>query len=318
MKIAFIDFIFENKELIKLENCQFNIARPFSDQAQLIQFAKNVDILCGRDQFLKWDKKLISALPKLKCIATRSTGHDHIDWQYAAEKEIPVFNVPGYGRNTVAEFAMGLALNVMRQIPNAAQRYKNCDYSIDGIKGFDLKGKVAGILGTGAIGQEMIKICQGFSMQIFAYDVFPNPEIEKQMNFKYVSLDKLLKMSDLISVHVPLNEQTYHLFDKKAFARMKPTAVIVNTGRGEIIDTEALINALQNRQIYGAGLDVIESERKKTYDFTDLNAVVTTHMAWYTEEAIARITEISLANIRAFLNGTFQNCVNRHLILGQE
>ena len=241
MKIAFIDFIFENKDLIKLENCRIDIAPPFSDLSALIQFAEGCDILCGRDQFLKWDKTLISSLPNLKCIVTRSTGYDHIDWEYAAEKGIPVCNVPGYGRNTIAEFAMGLALNVMRHIPTAAKRYCDRDYSIEGIKGFDLKGKIAGIVGTGAIGQEMIKIFQGFSMDVIAHDSFPNKNLQKRLNFTYVSFDELISNSDVISIHIPLTPKTFHMFDRKEFEKMKPTTVFINTGRGELVNTEALI-----------------------------------------------------------------------------
>ncbi len=310
-KVAFIDFIFENKESIKLSNCHFKISPPFQNHNQLIEFVNDCDILCGRDQFLEWDKSFISSLPELKFICTRSTGYNHIDWEYAASKGIPVCNVPGYGANTVAEYAVGLALNVMRCMPAACRRYRQNDYSIDGMMGFDLQGKTAGIIGSGSIGREMIKICNGFSMQVFAFDSYPDMELQNELNFTYIPFDVLLKQSDLISVHIPLSRQTYHLIDEKALAVMKPSAVLVNTSRGEIVDTEALINALKNKQIFGAGLDVIEGERKRTYDFSGLNAVVSTHNAWYTVEAIDRITNISLANIRGFIDGKLQNCINR-------
>jgi D-lactate dehydrogenase len=310
MKVAFIDFVFENEEMIKLNGCEFMISSPFENQDRLIHFSRECDILCGRDQFLKWDKYVISSLPNLKCIITRSTGYDHIDWKYASENKIPVYNVPGYGRNTVAEFAIGLALNVMRKIPQFSMQYVERDYSIDGLMGFDLKNKTAGILGTGAIGQEMIKICKGFSMKIIAHDLQPDTELGRTLGFEYVSLDELLRHSDLLSIHIPLSDSTYHMIDENAIGKMKRSAVIVNTGRGEIIHTESLIEALRAGKIYGAGLDVIEGERKKTFDFRGLNAIVTTHIAWYTEEAIARITEISMSNIQSFLNGEFTNCVN--------
>jgi len=311
MKVAFIDYIFENKDLIKLSGCRFNISNPFKNQDELIAYVKGCDILCGRDQFVKWDAHVIDSLPDLKCIITRSTGYDHIDWKHAGSKGIPVYNVPGYGRNTVAEFAMGLAIQVSRRIHEAAHRYQNLDYSIDGLMGLDLKGKTAGILGTGAIGQEMIRICNGFSMNVLAYDKLKNAQAAATQNFRYVSLRELFRKSDLISIHLPLTEETHHLINKDTLSLLKPTAIIINTGRGEIVDTEAVIEALRENRLFGVGLDTIENERKKKYDFTGLNAVVTTHMAWYTEEAIARITQISLRNIKSFMNGDYTNCINQ-------
>ncbi len=314
MRVCFVDHVFENREDIVIEGCQIDIHGPMSDPTKLIELAKEADILCARDQFMKYDRPVIDDLPRLKLVATRSTGYDHIDWKYAASRGIPVCNVPGYGSNTVAEFATGLLLSVSRKIWKAAERYPRGDYTIDGMEGVDLEGKTIGIVGTGSIGLKMARIAKGLGMRICASDIYENREAAAEIGFTYVPFQRLLEESDVISLHLPLTEETYHLINRETLKRVKPGAILINTGRGELVDTDAMRSALSEGKLYGVGLDVIEGEREKTYDFRDLNAVVTTHIGWFTREAVRRIVSTALDNIRAFMRGELKNCVNQAIL----
>lgn len=314
MKICFVDHIFENRDDIVVEGCEIDVHGPVSEPERLIDLAKDADILCARDQFMKYDRDVIDQLPGLKLIVTRSTGYDHIDWRNAASKGIPVCNVPGYGSNTVAEFAAALLLSVSRKIPKAIERYTQNNYSIEGMEGMDLEGKTIGIAGTGSIGLKTAGIAKGLGMHVNAYDVCENGEAAEEIGFTYVPFERLLKESDVVSLHLPLTDETHHIIDSQTLKLMKPGAILINTGRGELIDTGAMIAALREGKLYGVGLDVIEGEREVTYDFGDLNAVVTTHVGWFTREAVRRIVLTALDNIQAFLKGELKNCVNKKLL----
>lgn len=314
MKICFVDHVFENPEDITIQGCQIDVHGPMSESTKLVDLAKDADILCARDQFMKYDRSVIDQLPRLKLIVTRSTGYDHVDWKYAASKGIPVCNVPGYGSNTVAEFATGLLLSVSRKIHKAAERYQRGNYGIDGMEGIDLEGKTLGIAGTGSIGLKMARIAKGLGMRIWAYDIYQNRDAAAEIGFEYVPFEKLLEESDVISLHLPLTDETHHLINAQTLKSMKPGAILINTGRGELVDTEAMLSALREGKLYGVGLDVIEGERKKTYDFRDLNVVVTTHVGWFTREAVRRIVTIALDNIRTFMRGELRNCVNESIL----
>jgi len=311
MKICFVDHIFEHPKDIVVEDCRIDIHGPVKEPALLVELAQDADILCTRDQFMKYDRSVIDQLPKLRLIVTRSTGYNHIDWKHAASKGIPVCNVPGYGSNTVAEFAAGLMLSVSRKIPKAARRYSQNDYSIDGMEGVDLEGKTLGIVGTGSIGLKMARIAKGLGMHVCAYDMIEDKMAAERIGFAYVTFEELLQKSDVVSLHLPLNEKTHHIINAQTLSQMKPGAILINTGRGELVDTEALIAALKERRLFGVGLDVIEGERERVYDFDDLNAVVSTHIGWFTHEAVRRIVTIALNNIRAFLKGVPTNVVNQ-------
>jgi len=232
MNICFVDHLFEDPNDIVVEGCSIDVHGPVRDPALLVRLARDSDILCTRDQFMKYDRSVIDHLPKLKLIVTRSTGYDHIDWRHAGSKGIPVCNVPGYGSNTVAEFAAGLMLSVSRKIPRAAERYRRNDYSIDGMEGVDLEGKTIGIAGTGSIGLKMARIAKGLGMHVCAYDVVEDKKAEERIGFMYVSLEKLLQESDVVSLHLPLTDKTYHLINAQTLAQMKPGAILINTGRG--------------------------------------------------------------------------------------
>jgi len=276
-------------------------------------------------------KKMINALPKLKMIATMSTGFDHIDLPAAKHKKIPVCNVPFYGENTVAEHAFALILGLTRKLFQSVKRVKEGVYDFHGLRGMDLKGKTLGVVGTGHIGTHLIKMARGFEMNILGYDPYPNKELAKTLGFKYTTLDKLLATSDIVSLHVPLFKNTYHLINKKNIKKMKPGAILINTARGGLIDPEALVMALQSKHLAGAGLDVLEDENliqneellmsggcKECQLKTNLmnniiidhpDTIVTPHNAFNSIEAIQRIVDTTIENIRAFAKGEIKNDV---------
>ena len=177
---------------------------------------------------------LLKKMPKLKMIATRSTGFDHIDVAYCREKGISVSNVPSYGANTVAEHAFALILSLSRKIYPARERTLHGDFSFHGLQGFDLMGKTLGVIGTGQIGRHAIRIARGFQMQVLAYDPFPERSLSELLEFTYVPLEELLKSADVITLHSPLSEQSHHLIGKSAFNVMKKGVLLINTARGAL------------------------------------------------------------------------------------
>ena len=223
---------------------------------------KEADIICTFvDSAI--NKNIIDDLPNLKFISTRSTGFNHIDCEYAKMKGIKVSNVPAYGSHTVAEFAFGLILNLSRKIMKS-NRYiresSDFNYFLE-MEGFDLRGKTLGVIGTGKIGKNVVKIAKGFEMNIIAYDLCPDPVLAKENNFEYKSLAEVLTQSDILTLHIPYNKENRYLINKKNIALMKKGVYIINTARGELIDTEALIWGLKEGIIAGAGLDVLEGEK---------------------------------------------------------
>ncbi len=279
----------------------------------------------------KLTSKVLATMPKLKLIITRSTGFDHIDLEYCERQGIMVTNVPSYGENTVAEHAFALILTLSRNIHKSYLRTTREDYRIEGLKGFDLRGKTIGVVGAGKIGLHLIKMARGFDMQVLTYDVNRNDFLADVLGFKYVSLEELLRRSDIISLHVPENKFTHHLINRQNIGLIKKGALLINTARGGIVETEALIEALDKKILSGAGLDVIEGEnlimeeKQLAYDketakemmslvknhilLSKDNVIFTPHIAFYSEEAVERIMEVSVENLQAFINGQPQNIV---------
>lgn len=278
----------------------------------------------------KVTSQVINAFPNLKLIAVRATGFDNIDLKFAKEKNIVVSNVPSYGSHTVAEFTFGLILSLSRKIPQAIERVKEeVEFDHEGLKGFDLYGKTLGVIGTGKIGVNVIKIAKGFGMTILAVDTYPNEQLAKTLEFQYVQLDNLLKESDIVTIHVPATPQTYHLINKDNIYNMKKEALIINTARGDIVETEALYKAFSEGHLKGAGLDVMESENQLAEDpskeefepklmrnvleanqlIKNPNVIVTPHTAFYTTEAEKSIMQTTSDNILSFINGTPKNNV---------
>ena len=281
------------------------------------------------------NKEIIDAMPNLKFIATRSTGFDHIDCIYAKTKDIAVSNVPAYGSYTVAEFAFGLLLNLSRKINQANNHLcKGADFNIFSLEGFDLRGKTIGVIGTGKIGKNSVKIAKGFSMNVLAYDLHPDMDFAKENNFEYKTLPKVLAQSDVITLHAPYFKENHHMINKENIALMKKGVYLINTARGELIDTEALIEGLKNGIIAGAGLDVMEGERElkeeieilscpekseRVNDYKTLledrvlidmpNVIVTPHIAFYSKEAEGEIIKTTIDNINGFFSNVSINLI---------
>ena len=304
---------------------------------QIIPDVLSMDKLDSKTEILgvftdsKVTKQVFDKLPKLKIIITFSTGFDHVDLAEAKRRKIPVCNVPTYGDYTVAQHTLTLMLALSKKLFESVKRVKEGNYDYHGMRGFDLKGKTLGVIGTGKIGQQLIRMIKGFEMNIIAYDPFPNKPFAKEFGFPYVTLDKLIKTSDIITLHVPLLKETHHLLNKKNLKLVKPGAYIINTSRGGLIDGEALLTGLQSNRIAGAGLDVLEDEEimrdpvllfsGKCQECTIKNSlfnsmlidhprtIVTPHNAFNTIEAIYRIIDTSLDNLKTWQTGKTKNSV---------
>jgi D-lactate dehydrogenase len=264
------------------------------------------------------DAATIAALPNLKFLTTMSTGYDHIDLAAAAARMIPVSSVPGYGENTVAEFAFALILALSRKIREANARVRDeHKFTTDGLCGFDLAGKTIGVVGTGHIGRHAIRMAEGFGMKVIAYDVHHDDALAKEDNFNYVTLEELLAASDVITIHAPYMPSTHHLINSANIGLVKHGAILINTARGAIVETTALVSALKSGQLGGAGIDVLEEEAAmKAGDMSldsDLvqlpNVIVTPHNAFNTIEAYFRILDTTIQNIVAFAKGAPINLV---------
>ena len=255
-------------------------------------------------------------------IAVRAAGYNNIDLK-AAFKRIRVVRVPAYSPYAVAEYAVALMLSLNRKIHRAYFRTRDNNFMLNGLLGFDMHGKTAGIIGTGKIGKVIINILKGFGMRVLAYDLVPDKEYQKSAGFQYVDLDTLYRESDIISLHCPLTKESYHMIDKTSIAKMKPGIMIINTGRGMLIDSKALIEGLKTGKVAFAGLDVYEEE--SDYFFEDFsnkvmtddvlarllsfnNVMVTSHQGFFTQEALQAIAATTLENIRdAFGKQKFPN-----------
>ena len=250
----------------------------------------------------------------IELIAMRCAGYNNIDLK-AAYKNVHVMRVPAYSPYSVAEHAAALILTLNRKTHRAFYRTRDNNFSIDGLMGFDLHGKTAGVIGTGKIGRIMIDILNGFGMNVLAYDLYPNEEHAIKHGFKFTDLETLYKESDVISLHCPLTPETHYLINDKAISLMKEGSLLINTGRGQLINTKSLIHGLKSGKIGGAGLDVYEEEAE--YFFEDFssstisddilarlmtfpNVLITSHQGFFTKEALNNIAETTLQNIKDF------------------
>lgn len=274
---------------------------------------------------------LINQLSKTKLITSRVTGFDNIHLPTCREKNILVSNVPAYGDDTVAEFTLTLMLMLLRHAHQAYNRARNNNFSWEGLRGNNLKGKTLGIIGAGKIGLKVIKIAQGFGANILAYNRSQNAELAQKMNFTYASLEEVLANSDIISLHIPSTPATYHFLNQDNLSLVKKGALLINTSRGEVLDTKALIWALDQGIIQKAALDVLEEEKITHESHRLLNPVITPeklerfalnhhllhredvlitpHIGFNTEEAFDNILNTSLSNIRSYLAGQADNLV---------
>ena len=241
-------------------------------------------------------------------IALRCAGYNNVDLEHAAKKSIHVVRVPAYSPYAVAEHAMAMLLTMVRRTHKAYIRTKGFNFSLSGLMGFDLHGKTVGVIGTGRIGRAFVDICKGFGMRILAYDKYP----DKTADFEYVSLSRLFSESDVISLHCPLTEETYHIIDAASLAQMKKGVILINTSRGALIDAESLLAAIKARLVGAACLDVYEEESDVFFEdfsghiveddilarlITMPNVLVTSHQAFLTEEALENIAETTVQNL---------------------
>lgn len=279
--------------------------------------------------------KVLEAVPTLKFVATRTTGFDHIHIDDCLARGVVASNVPTYGENTVAEFTFALLLMLSRKMYPAVKRIREqAWFNFENLRGFDLKDKTMGVIGTGHIGTYVVKIARGFGMNVVAYDPFPNEKLAKEFEFKYLSLSDLLSQSDVITLHVPYMPSTHHLINKDNIKLIKPGSVLVNTARGGLVETEAMVMALRSGILAGAALDVLEEEgfiKDEVSMLTDGhpqeqqmktvladhelmhmdNVIITPHNAFQTTEAIKRILDTTVANIQAFIDGKPINVITK-------
>ena len=331
MRIAFFEVEYWEEEYLKEKLSGHQL--KFSNEKLSLENTAQIKDFDALSVFIysKIDEQIIQEIPNLKLVTTRSTGFDHIDLDVCKKRGITVCNVPSYGENTVAEHTFALILSLSRNMCKACIRRFEQDFSIEGLEGFDLKGKTIGVVGTGQIGLHVIRIAKGFGMNVVAYDVRQNKLLSEVLEFEYVTLEDLLARSDVITLHVPYMKATYHLMNKDTFKLVKKGAILINTARGSIVDTEALIDALDKKILAGAGLDVFEGEevikeeKQLLYEPKNLevlaslvkdhillskdNVVFTPHIAFYSKEALERILETTVENINAFVSGKKQNVV---------
>ncbi len=285
-----------------------------SFQEETISLARGFDAICiFVNDYV--NARMIDQLHEMKvrAILLRSAGFNHVDVQ-AAEGKLCILRVPSYSPEAVAEFAIGMILTVNRFTHKAYNRTREFNMSLNGLMGVDLYQKTAGIIGTGKIGQAMIRICRGFGMHVVAYDPYPN----KELSVEYVSLEKLMTQADLISLHCPLTSETKHIVNRATIDHMKQGVYLVNTSRGALIDTDALIDGLVAGKFGGVGLDVYEEEEGIFYEdksgeimqdenlarlMTFPNVLITSHMGFFTKEAMQAIAKVTLDNVYAFENG---------------
>ncbi len=278
-------------------------------------------------------KDILEKFPNLQFIATRSTGYDHIDINYCKEKNIFISNVPAYGVHTIAEHAFALLLTLSRKILTSVERTKKGNFEITGLQGMELYNKTLGVLGTGNIGEIVCKIGLGFGMKVIAFNRHPIPDLEK-LGVRFVQIDELLSTSDVVSIHLPYTNDTKHLINRQNIQNMKKGSILINTARGPIVETQAVLEALEKGILRGAGLDVLEEEcnmreerellASKFLESCDLKSqlmnhillnredvIVTPHNAFNSDESMQQILQTTVVNIRGFLDGRPQNVVGK-------
>ncbi len=324
MKIAFYEI--EDWEIPYLEKTFFGHSLSFDkkhiEESDIVHL-QDVDVL-SVFIYSELTASLLEKMPKLKLIVTRSTGYDHIDVSYCKEKGITVCNIPTYGSNTVAEHTFALLLALSRKLVPAIERTRRGNFELDGLRGFDLHEKTLGIIGVGHIGTEVIKIAKGFGMHVIAFTRHPDEDLAKKLGITFLNLNELLAVADVVSIHVPYTKETHHLINKKNIQKFKNGSILINTARGGLIETEAILIGLEQGILKAVGLDVLEEEcgikeerqllsgsfiqecdlRTQLYNHVLIqkeNVLITPHNAFNSEEALHTILKITAENITQFL-----------------
>lgn len=326
MKILFFDnhkyeqTVFEKINLNYGHHIEFISTRLLPETKTL---ANSADAVCCfvNDQL---DHEVIAHLAsnKISCLLLRCAGFNNVDLDAARKFNVKVYRVPNYSPFAVAEHAMALLLCLNRKIHRAYNRVKEQNFSLDGLVGFDLHDKVVGVIGTGKIGSVFARIAKGFGCQLLTYDIAPNSMLEKEIGCHYVKLEELLENSDIISLHTPLTEETHYLMDAVAFSKIKPNAILINTGRGGLLDSKALISALKENRIAGAVLDVYEEEEGVFFEdlsfsvirddtlarlMTFPNVIITSHQGFLTEQALDAIATTTFENLQTYSESVQSN-----------
>lgn len=326
MKVAFFDTKSYDMPSFKRHGERQDVEIKFFEaklNADTVSLAKGSDAVCIFVNDTA-DKEVIDRLCAMgvRVIALRCAGFNNVDVQYAFGR-IHVLRVPAYSPYAVAEHTMAMLLTSVRRIHKAYIRTRDFNFSLSGMTGFDLHGKTVGVIGTGRIGRVFIDICRGFGMRVLAYDKYPAAGLDNGDTVRYVSLEHLLCQSDIISLHCPLTEETYHILGEEAFAKCKRGVVLLNTSRGALVDAEALLAAIKSRKVGAACLDVYEEESELFFeDFSGHiveddtlarlismpNVIVSSHQAFLTEEALENIAETTIENLTTFFtNGQCKN-----------
>jgi D-lactate dehydrogenase len=320
-KIAFFDTKSYDKTFFLEKNQQYGFEIKFykshlnKDNAIL---AKGADVVCIFVN-AEVDANVIDILVEngVKLIALRCAGYNNVDLK-AAKNRIKVVRVPAYSPHSIAEYTLALMLTLNRKIHRAYNRTREGNFALEGLMGFEMIGKTAGIIGTGKIGKIVAQILKSMGINVLAYDLYPDMEFAEKNGIRYASLDELYQNSDIISLHCPLTKETEYLINEGSIAKMKEGVMIINTGRGKLINTKDLIDGLKDKKIGSAGLDVYEEESDYFYeDHSDIvidddilarlltfnNVIVTSHQAFFTKEALSEIARITLQNIQDFFDG---------------
>jgi D-lactate dehydrogenase len=322
MRLAIFDTHRYDREALETANARFGHAFTFFEPRltlQTAQLAAGFPAVCS---FVN-DRLDAATLEELyaggvRLVALRSAGFNHVDLGAAARLGVRVVRVPEYSPHAVAEHAVALVLALNRHLPRASARVRDWNFSLDGLVGFDLHGKTVGLVGTGRIGQVAARIFRGFGCRVLCFDLAPDEAFARELGVHYAPLEELYREADILSLHVPLTPRTHHLIDDTALARMKRGVMLVNTGRGALVDSRALLGALKSGHVGAAALDVYEEE--EGIFFQDLsnqvlhddvlarlltfpNVLVTSHQAFLTHEALANIAETTLASVQAFERG---------------
>ena len=320
-RIIFFDIKDYDREFFEKYGKNYNYEMSFFKSRlslENVHLTKGYDVVCA---FTNDDigKETIDAMAEngVRLLAMRCAGFNNVSLK-DIHNRFKVVRVPAYSPHAIAEYTVGLILAVNRKINKAYVRTREGNFSINGLMGVDLYGKTAGIIGTGKIGQILIKILKGFDMKAIAYDLFPNQKVAEELGFEYVSLDELYAKSDIISLNCPLTKDTKYMINRRSMLKMKDGVILVNTGRGMLIDSADLVEALKDKKVGAVALDVYEEEEdyffedKSTQVIEDdilgrllsfYNVLITSHQAYFTKEAVDAITVTTLNNIKDFIEG---------------
>lgn len=320
-RIIFFDIKDYDREFFEKYGKNYNYEMSFFKSRlslENVHLTKGYDVVCA---FTNDDigKETIDAMAEngVRLLAMRCAGFNNVSLK-DIHNRFKVVRVPAYSPHAIAEYTVGLILAVNRKINKAYVRTREGNFSISGLMGVDLYGKTAGIIGTGKIGQILIKILKGFDMKVIAYDLFPNQKVADELGFEYVSLDELYANSDIISLNCPLTKDTQYMINRRSMLKMKDGVILVNTGRGQLIDSADLVEALKDKKVGAVALDVYEEEEdyffedKSTQVIEDdilgrllsfYNVLITSHQAYFTKEAVEAITVTTLNNIKDFIEG---------------